>query len=293
MATKLDGLYSGPGRLVMGSLTTKGDKDHTGQPIPVADQRYFFGVAVRKDDPHFGALWQKLYTMAATDYGHAPMVMQQIQMGLNARDFSWKIDDGDVPKVDTKTGQLRPIPEYAKGCFILKFSSSFETNCCDEQNRDITRESIKRGDYVDVVFSSQINGKMDTQAGIYFNPTAVRRIAFGEAIATGVSAQQAFGGMPPAVAPPGSSPVPVASGMPAVHSPAPAPQPQQYAPAPQPQQYAPAPQPQQYAAPLSAPAPMPAGFAGMPGMPAPVGAPQPTAYPVNPAPYPAILNPGQ
>ena len=51
MATKLDGLFTPGGRLVMGSLTEKDDKDYDGKAIPDEKQRYFFGVAVPKDAP--------------------------------------------------------------------------------------------------------------------------------------------------------------------------------------------------------------------------------------------------
>ena len=322
--TKLENLWSGAGRLVQGSLTEKDAKDHLGQPIPPEKQRYFFGVAIPKSDPNFATLWGQIYTMAATDYANVPLVMAQIQQGLQARDFAWKIQDGDAPTYDQRTGQLRPVHDYMAGHWILKFSTQFEVNCCDANNIDISRADIKKGDYIDVIFSSSVNEKNDATAGIYLNPVAVRRLGFGPAIGGGAPASSVFGNGPGAQLPPGASAIPTAGGpppmpagasLPPAGAPAPAPQPQQQqyaAPQPQPQQYAPAPQPQQYAAPIAppqqqqAPVPMPGApmpqqqyapapgqtaLVAMPGAPAPAGAPAPTAYPVTP--YHGVMNPQQ
>lgn len=211
MATKLDGLFTPGGRLVMGSLTEKGDKDYEDKPIPEDKQRYFFGVAVPKDAPGVSELINSLWFMAATDYAQVPLVMNQINLGLAAKDFAWKIQDGDAPIYDKKTGQLKTTPEYLLGCYIFKFSTQFEFDACDNNGVQIARSDIKNGDYVDVMFNSSVNGKIDDNAGIYLNPLAIRRLGFGKAIATGVSAAQAFAGRA-AVAPAGATTMPTASG---------------------------------------------------------------------------------
>lgn len=272
MPTKLENLLTPGGRLVMGSLTEKGDKDHTGAIIPEADRRYFFGVAIPKTAPGVTELIGQIYQMAATDYQSVPLVMQQIQQGLAARDFAWKIDDGDAPTYDKKTGQLRSTPDYMKGCYIFKFNTNFEIGACDAEGRDINRADIKRGDYVDVIFGSVINGKNDHTAGIYLNPNAIRRLGFGEAIQSGQPASAAFAGRA-AVIPQGatqmptaSAPMPAAMGMPAA-APVPAP-----------------------AANPSVPAGMPMGHVAMPAAaPVPAGVPMPTASPSS---YPQILTGG-
>lgn len=258
MPTKLENLWSGPGRLIMGSLTEKGDKDAKGQPIPEDKQRFFFGVAIPKSDPNFNDLWTKLFTMAATDYGNTPLVMNQIQQGLAAPQFAWKIDDGDAPNYDRNTGQIRPTPEYKKGCWILKFSTSFPVSCCDNMNRDISAADIKRGDYVDVIFNSTVNENVDHTAGIYLNPVAVRRLGFGEPIAGMAPASSVFGQAPAAVLPPGASAMPTAGGPP------------------------PLPPGASVAPGNYAPAPVQTAPVVMPGMAVPVGAPAPTAYPTTP-----------
>ena len=68
MATKLDGLFTPGGRLVMGSLTEKDDKDYDGKAIPDEKQRYFFGVAVPKDAPGVMELINGILVMAATEW---------------------------------------------------------------------------------------------------------------------------------------------------------------------------------------------------------------------------------
>lgn len=209
MATKLDNKFTPGGRLVMGSLTSKQDKDFDGKPIPPDQQRYFFGLAVPKNAPGVGELIGELYQMAVTDYAHAPAVMAQIQQGLAAKDFAWKISDGDVQTYDKKTGQMRPIPEYLKGCYIFKFSTQFEVDACDVNGITINRADVKIGDYADIMFSSQVNGKMDDTAGIYLNPQAIRRLGFGDAIASGISAADAFKGRAAAV-PQGATTMPTA-----------------------------------------------------------------------------------
>lgn len=212
MATKLDGLYTPGGRLVMGSLTEKGEKDYDGKPVPDEKQRYFFGVAVPKNAPGVMDLINSIWTMAATDYAQVPLVMNQINLGLAARDFAWKIQDGDVVQYDKKTGQPKAIPEYIAGCFIFKFSTMFEIDACDANGVQIARADIKNGDYVDVMFNSSVNGKMDDTAGIYLNPMAIRRLGFGPAIVSSISAANAFAGRQ-AFVPPGATQMPTAPAM--------------------------------------------------------------------------------
>ena len=278
--TKLDNLFIPGGRLVMGSLTEKAATDQDGKPIPPEKQGYFFGVAVPKSAPGLNDLIGKLWQLAATDYAGAPLVMAQIQQGLAAKDFSWKIQDGDVPTYDKQSGAARPIPDYLKGCFIFKFKTQFEISACDAAGVDIARKDIKKGDYVDVMFSTQINGKFDDTAGIYLNPNAIRRLGFGQPIASGVVASQAFKGQAAAL-PPGATVMPTAAGA----------LPGAGMPAGMPGAGMPAGYPLAGMMGGSAPAPTAPGFvAASQGMP---GVLPPTASPSSPAapPYPAILTP--
>lgn len=304
--TKLENLLIPGGRYISGSLTEKGDKDQKGLPIPADKQRYWFSVAVPKSAPGASELIGQLWQMAATDYAQLPLVMQQINLGLAATSFAWKIDDGDVQTVDTRTGLYRPISEHRAGCFIFGFGTMFEVGACDEKGVDIDRAGIKRGDYVDVMFNSTVNGNVDHTAGIYLNPVAIRRLGFGEPISGQVKASSAFAGKA-AVTPPGASVMPQAGapmpgmGMPGAAAPPP-PAPAAFPPAgwlahPSAPGYfykgdqvateaelrAPAPLP-------SAPVPpvmVPVGGTAMPGMPAAAGIASPSSPP-----YPAILTGG-
>ena len=279
MGIKVENLWTGPGRLIMGSLTEKQDKNLRGEPIPESEQRYFFGIAVPKTEPAFNDLWTKLFQMAAADYAAVPLVMNQINQGLAAPQFAWKIDDGDAPQFDSRTGQAKANPTYKQGCWIIKFNTSFPVACCDSQNRDIAPADIKRGDYVDLIFNAQSNGAVDHTAGIYLNPVAMRRLGFGDAISGAVQASNVFGQAPAAVLPPGASLQPTAA--------APAPLPAGASLPGQAPAVHPTPQPGY------APAPMPGGSAVMPGAPGLPGAPPLTASPPTsapmPPPYPGVM----
>lgn len=211
MPTGLTDLQLPGGRLVMGSTSVKNATDQKGLPIPEDKQQYFIGVAVPKNDPGIEPLWGQLYNMAATDYASNPLVMGGIQQGLASTSFSWKIQDGDVATINQKTGQLRDIPDYMRGCWIFKFSTMFEFTACDFNAIEINKNDIKRGDFVDLIFSSSINGNQDHTAGIYLNIQAIRRLGFGDPISGQVSAAAAFAGRAAAL-PPGATTMPTAAG---------------------------------------------------------------------------------
>lgn len=222
MGTKLDGQFTPGGRLVMGHLTNLVDKDHKGKAIPEAERNtLFFGLAVPKVvmDPErpdvnltqecINALWQ----MAATDYAQVPLVMAEINQGLKAKNFAWKIQDGDAPQFDKKTGAPKATPEHYKGCWIFKFSTTLVdiVDACDENGNPLNRANVKIGDYADILYNSQVNGKIDDTAGIYLNPIAIRRLRVGDAITSGISASAAFAGRA-AVAPAGAPLMPTGAG---------------------------------------------------------------------------------
>lgn len=207
----LTGQFTPGGRFVMGSFTQKQDKDMDGRPIPPEDQEFFFGLAVPKNQPGMDELLGTLWNYAAQGYQQNPAVMNQINQGLSARDFSWKVEDGDIAKPDRKTGQMRDIPEYMKGCYIIKFKTKYPFGACDAQGNDINPGDIKIGDYGDVMFAVGINGRVDHNAGIILYPNAIRRLGFGDAISGQQSASSAFANRQAQV-PTGASPNPTAGG---------------------------------------------------------------------------------
>lgn len=208
---RLEGLYTGSGRLIGGSLTEKQTKDHKGNPIPPDKQSFFFMLAVPKTDPNIGGILNQLHQMASGHYQQAPMVMQQINMGLNAQNFAWKIEDGDTPRINQKTGAAEDRPAYWRGCFVFKFTTMFPIDCCNMQGQQINPGDIKMGDYAEVMFSSTPNGAIDHTAGIYLNPNALMFIAYGEEIKGGISAVSAFAGRQHQL-PQGASTIPTSAG---------------------------------------------------------------------------------
>lgn len=202
-------LYSGTGRYVMGDMSKKGEKDMDGKPIAPEDQEYFFGVAVPKTDQNIGNLWSTLNGLAQQHYGQHHGIMQQIQQGMNAPSFSWKVEDGDVAKIDSATGQSKKIPEYIAGHWILKFKTKYEFGACDMDQAtrvltEIDRAQIKRGDYIDVKFTAMPNGRLDHNAGIILYPNSVMRVGVGDAISGAVSASTAFADRAASAAPMGA-----------------------------------------------------------------------------------------
>lgn len=182
------------GRFVSGDLHTKQVTDYENKPVPPEDQEYYFAVAVPKTSPQVAESLGALHGYASQSYQANPSVMQQIGMGLNATGFSWKVEDGDTPKKDRKTGQLKEIPEYIKGCYIFKFATKYEFGACDATGNEIDPSRIKRGDYVDVMYTVTPNGRVDGNAGLKLYPNAVRFLDLGEAISARVDAATAFAG---------------------------------------------------------------------------------------------------
>jgi hypothetical protein len=204
---KLENMFTPAGRFVSGSLTEKQDKDYYNKPIPEDKQRFYYALAVPKTDPAMTDLINAIFNMASQGYAHAPAVMAQINQGLGADKFAWKIEDGDAQRYDDK-GQPKETPEYIRGHWIIKFNTSFVVSACNWEYQEIPLSDIKRGDFMEVKFNSQPNGNVDDTAGVYMNPVAIRLLGYGDAIAGGQKASDAFADRQ-AVLPPGASHTPV------------------------------------------------------------------------------------
>lgn len=261
-----------PGRMVSGDLHTL-QTTVFGKPQEKKEKpNKFFAVAIDKNmpqiagEPHFNEAWQIIYSTAITGYMNVPNVRQQIEQGLAAAKFAWKIEDGDAPDNAGKEG-------FA-GCWIVKFSTTLleKPSVCDMNNNPVDPASIKRGWYIEVHGSVGINGNTDHTAGVYLNPNGVRLAGYGKEIVSGLSPEQMFGSSParlaagasatpltPAGAMPGSAPLTTA--------------------------------PMQQAA-LPAPSVMPAGNPGLPGASGPAALPTATptlSVPAGAAPLTAPL----
>lgn len=196
-------------RLVSGSLTEKRATDYQGKPIAEDNQRYQYGVAIRKDDPGINACLQSVMQTVWSDFAQSPQtqaIISQFNLAKNSG-FSWKIKDGDTPNND---GKINP---NTKGCYVIYFSTSYMTKTCDQNNRELDANNFYCGCFVQVAFTAVGNGKTDNTAGAYMNPQVVRFIAHGEKIVGGIDAETAFAGVAvPTLLPPGASLTPVATG---------------------------------------------------------------------------------
>lgn len=192
--------YLPPGRIVMGDTSTLQTKDQQGR-----DREHptiFFGVAVPKTDPRVDAILGTINQVAWTHYQNMPAIKAQLQQGLNAPNFAWKVDDGDSDKNKDREG-------FA-GCWIFRFATSIHPiKCGDSKDQPIDPSMIKCGYYVDVVGSVAPNGLVDKNAGVYLNPNGVRLLGYGKEIQSGPSLGQLFA-QQAATLPPGASALPVA-----------------------------------------------------------------------------------
>lgn len=257
MANTPVNFYLPPGRVVGGNLKEPQTKDQQGRDRE--KPALYFAVAVPKNDARVTDILNTIANVARSFYGTNQVIMQQVNMGLNAHNFAWKVSDGDGPKDKDRPGRA--------GCWIFHFSTSFESiPCGDAQNNQIDPATIKPGYYVDVSGSVKANELQDKNAGVFLNPRGVRLLAYGEEIPLGQTIGQMFADMP-AVMPAGGSAMPVATGNPLGGAPAVVGQ---------------APQP---------PAPTGAGMTGTtppaPGMQAPPPPPPGTMAPPPPPPAPA------
>ena len=199
--------------------------------------------------------------------------MAQINMGLAATAFSWKIADGDEMRANSKTGEQELRWKHGQGCWIVKFSTTLPIASAKYQGGVPTYcdpSEIKRGYYVTVPFSTSANGNMDHTAGVYLNPQTVCLVGFGPEIVGGPSLEQQLGAGPGEYIPAGMTQTPQ---LPSGAAPTPAPAPSGM----------PAPQPQPSGMPSPAQAPDTVGNgSGMPtqqpsGMPTPAASGTPTA----------------
>ncbi len=224
------------GRLISGDPWVKQTTDANNREIPPEKQSYWFAVAIEKNAPGMNEMLGLMFKAAQAGYGQAPHIMAQINMGLAATAFSWKIADGDEMRANPTTGAQEPRWKHGKGCWIAKFSTTLQIASA-KYNGAVPAycdpSEIKRGYYVTVPFSTSANGNMDHTAGVYLNPQTVCLVGFGPEIVGGPSLEQQLGAGPGAYMPAGmtqtpqlpsgaaqAAPAPAPSGMPA---PAPAP----------------------------------------------------------------------
>ena len=92
------------GRLISGDPWTKQTTDANKREIPPEKQSFWFAVAIEKDAPGMNEMLGLMFKAAQAGYGQAPQIMAQVNMGLAATAFSWKIADGDEMRANATTG---------------------------------------------------------------------------------------------------------------------------------------------------------------------------------------------
>jgi hypothetical protein len=215
------------GRLVQGDPMEAQTKNMAGQPLVTKSgqptQRFFCGVAFRKDDPNFAAFYAKIADVARASFPH----LFNAQGQCTHPRFSFKVMDGDG--VDDNGKRNAEKPGFA-GCYVVKFQSSFAPRCFyagkyqpHEQIQD--PRAIQRGYYVRI--SGTIEGNDDAnKPGVYVNLGMVELVGGTPAdiIASGPDASAVFGGAAPQL-PAGVAPIamgaPALPGMPVAAAAAP------------------------------------------------------------------------
>ena len=221
------------GRLISGDPWTKQNTDANNRPIPEDKQSFWFAVAIEKNAPGMSEMLGSMFKAAQAGYGQAPQIMAQINMGLAATAFSWKIADGDEMRANATTGEQELRWKHGQGCWVVKFSTTLPIASAKFMGGVPTYcdpSEIKRGYYVTVPFSTSANGNMDHTAGVYLNPQTVCLVGFGAEIVGGPTLEQQLGAGPGAYMPAGmthtpqlpsgaaqapAQPAPAPSGMPA------------------------------------------------------------------------------
>jgi len=213
------------GRLISGDPWTKQTTDANNREIPPEKQSFWFAVAIEKNAPGMNEMLGLMFKAAQAGYGQAPQIMAQINMGLAATAFSWKIADGDEMRANATTGEQELRWKHGQGCWVVKFSTTLPIASAKFMGGVPTYcdpSEIKRGYYVTVPFSTSANGNMDHTAGVYLNPQTVCLVGFGAEIVGGPTLEQQLGAGPGAYMPAGMTQIPQ---LPSGAAPAPTPAP--------------------------------------------------------------------
>lgn len=98
--------------------------------------------------------------------------------------YAWKIVDGDST-TPNKAGRIPSEQEGYKGHWIVWFKQSWAPKLVTDKGNVqlIEPDQIMPGYYVEV-FGSVVGNGASPSPGVYLNPQAVNRVAFGEKLAT-------------------------------------------------------------------------------------------------------------
>lgn len=200
------------GRIVAGDVWEPRTKDQQGNLLTIKTgpnagqptQKYFIALAIPKNHPEWPALYAKIVQAARTGF---PQLIDANGNSIRPN-FAFKVTDGDsnIPN----RNNTRPCDkEGYPGNWVLAMESTFAIKAYDSQNQQIAPESksIKRGDYVRVFGSVAPNGNAQNP-GVFVNPSMLQFSHQGEAIVSGITADEAFGATPMPAAPVGANTTP-------------------------------------------------------------------------------------
>lgn len=125
--------------------------------------------------------------------------------------YAWKIVDGDST-IPNKAGRVPAEQEAYRGCWIVWFKQSWAPKLVTDRGtvQLIELDQIMPGFYVEV-FATVVGNGNSPSPGVYLNPMAVNRVAFGERLATASvdTTSVGFGAGP---VPAGASATPIGGG---------------------------------------------------------------------------------
>ena len=169
------------GRMIGGSVyKAQPELDNFGKPKLNGDgtprTSFSFGIAIPKQgEQHWSQTpWgqQVFATGAAAHAQHHKLPT-----------YAWKVKDGDST-VPNRIGKLMSSQEGCAGCWVIWFKQTWAPRLVTDKGQVplIEPEAIMPGYYIEV-FASVV-GNTGPTPGLYMNPVAVNRVAFGEKINT-------------------------------------------------------------------------------------------------------------
>lgn len=164
---------------------------------------FTFGVAIKKaGEQHWSQTpWGQLVLPIA-----AAAFPQQYQLPS----FAWKIKDGDS-NIPNKNGKMMRDMDGASGHWVVFFKQTWAPKLVtDKGTIQLTEpEAVVPGYYIEVL--ADVTPNTGPSPGLYMNPMAVNRVAYGERIAT-ASVDTTSVGFGQSALPAGASLTPVGGG---------------------------------------------------------------------------------
>lgn len=179
------------GRIVGGSVSKPQTEGYQGKVLD--KPKFLVMLAVLKNDPGLAAVVAHIKEVGVAGYAATP--------GQSDRDdFTWKYIDGDSTKL-TKTGKPAPCTKNGyPGHTVFIFETTWAFHVFGPDLSIINASSVSGGDFVEICGDCVCGDNLDNP-GVFLNLKAVKFLEKGEPIGGGMTADDAFGGSPPAAPP--------------------------------------------------------------------------------------------